>query len=153
MRFALPLATALRQSLIDQVDRRKANEGHRSKVELVYKYFTGVQFKQRIEGIVERFSDMRRDLDRERAAMMRIWAKREAQLQAVLDGSAGLYGDIQGIAGRATPEIQQLSLHLGESAPPVQRSGSRMVSRFGNIEQIAVKNQSVVVATVLPGFG
>ena len=116
VRFALPLATALRQSLIDQADRRRANEGHRSKVELVYKYFTGVQFKQRIEGIVERFSDMRRDLDRERAAMMRIWAKREAQLQAVLDGSAALYGDIQGIAGRAVPEIQQLDLQLIENA-------------------------------------
>ena len=118
VRFSLPLATALRQSLIDLADRRKANEGHRSKAELVYKYFTGVQFKQRIEGIVERFSDMRRDLDRERAAMMRVWAKREAQLQAVLDGSATLYGDIQGIAGCTVPEIQQLNLQLIKNANP-----------------------------------
>lgn len=116
VRFSLPLATALRQSLIDRAESRKLNEGHLSRSELVYKYFTGVQFKQRIEGIVEQFSDMRRDLDRERAAMMRIWAKREAQLQAVLDGSAALYGDIQGIAGRAVPGIKQLDLQLIENA-------------------------------------
>ncbi len=115
VRFSLPLATALRQSLINTADSRSLTEGHRTKVDLVYQYFTGTQFKQRIEGIVESFSDMRKDLDRERAAMMRIWAKREAQLQAVLDGSAGLYGDIQGFAGRTMPNIQNFDLPLIEN--------------------------------------
>jgi hypothetical protein len=110
LRFSLPLATALRQSLIEAAEGRRATEGHRGKVELVYKYLTGVQFKQRIQGIVEHFADMRQDLDRERVATMRIWAKREAQLRAVLDGSAGLYGDIQGIVGGAMAEISQLDL-------------------------------------------
>ncbi|MEO8320766.1 MAG: DUF2130 domain-containing protein [Bradyrhizobium sp.] len=119
--FSLPLATALRQSLIDTADGGRATEGHRSKMELVYKYLTGVQFKQRIEGIVERFTDMRQDLARERIATMRIWAKREAQLQAVLDGSAGLYGDIEGIVGRAMPEIQQLDLQLIADSKPDPR--------------------------------
>jgi len=53
--FSLPLATALRQSLINTADGRRLTEGHRTKVDLVYKYFTGAQFKQRIEGIVESF--------------------------------------------------------------------------------------------------
>ena len=33
--------------------------------------------------------------------MMRLWAKREEQLKGVLDFTAGLYGDLQGM--RAAP--------------------------------------------------
>jgi hypothetical protein len=40
---------------------------------------------------------MQADLDRERKTMMRLWAKREAA-QGVLDSTAGLYGDLQGVA-------------------------------------------------------
>ena len=47
--------------------------------------------------------------------MMRIWAKREEQLKGVLDSSAGLYGDLQGIAGRAMSEIEGLGPLMIES--------------------------------------
>jgi hypothetical protein len=60
--------------------------------------------RQRIEAIVERFSDMQDDLDRERKAMTRLWAKREGQIRGV-DATAGMYGDLQGIAGKALEEI------------------------------------------------
>jgi hypothetical protein len=50
--------------------------------------------------------------------MVRIWAKREEQLKSVLDSSAGLYGDLQGIAGRALPEIEGLDfLTIGDLSP------------------------------------
>jgi hypothetical protein len=77
---------------------------------MVYQYLTGPQFRQRIDAIVEKFTEMQSDLDRERRAMVRIWAKREEHLKSVLDTSAGLYGDLQGIAGRALPEIERLRL-------------------------------------------
>lgn len=93
---------------------RRAIEGRRTKVELAYKCLTGPQFRQRIEAIVEKFTDMRVDLDRERKAMTRIWARREEQLKLVLDSSAGLYGDLQGIAGSALGEISSLDFHLIE---------------------------------------
>jgi hypothetical protein len=109
-RFAIPLAIALRQSLIEVADSHQAAKGQQSKMEMVYQYLTGPQFRHRIDAIVERFSDMQGDLDRERKAMVRIWAKREEQLKSVLDSSAGLYGDLQGIAGRALPEIESLGL-------------------------------------------
>jgi hypothetical protein len=37
---------------------------------------------RRVEAIVEKFSDMQEDLDRERKIMMRLWAKREEQIHA-----------------------------------------------------------------------
>ncbi|WP_315700775.1 MULTISPECIES: DUF2130 domain-containing protein [unclassified Bradyrhizobium] len=114
-RFAIPLSLALRQSLIDLASSRLAQEGQQSKMELVYVYLTGPRFRHRIDAIVERFTEMQSDLDRERKTMMRLWAKREEQLRGVLDSTAGLYGDLQGIAGRAMQEIESLDVLLIEA--------------------------------------
>jgi len=113
-RFAIPLAIALRQSLIEVANSRQTREGQQTKMELVYQYLTGPQFRHRIDAIVEKFSDMREDLDRERKAMTKMWAKREEQLKGVLDSTAGLYGDLQGIAGRAMQDIDSLDVLMIE---------------------------------------
>jgi hypothetical protein len=81
----------------------------------VYSYLTGPRFRHRIEAIVEKFTDMQKDLDRERATMSRLWAKREEQLRGVLESTAGLYGDIQGIAGHAMQEIESLDVLMIEA--------------------------------------
>ena len=81
-------------------------------MELVYHYLTGSKFRHRVEAIVEKFSDMRADLDRERKTMTRLWAKREAQIQGVIESTVGMYGDLQGIAGREIQEIEGLQLPL-----------------------------------------
>ena len=39
---------------------------------------------------------------------MKRWSKREAQLHTLLDSTAGIYGDLQGIAGRDLAEIEAL---------------------------------------------
>jgi Uncharacterized protein conserved in bacteria (DUF2130) len=70
------------------------------------------RFRHRIEAVVERFSDMQADLDRERKTMMRLWAKREEQIRGVVESTAGLYGDLQGIAGRSLLEIDGLASPL-----------------------------------------
>jgi hypothetical protein len=116
-RFAIPLAIALRQSLIEVGNSRQAANGQQTKIEMVYQYLTGPRFRNRIDVIVEKFTDMQSDLDRERKAMVRIWAKREEQLKSVLDSSAGLYGDLQGIAGRALPEIENLDFRAIGATP------------------------------------
>ncbi len=117
-RLALPLAIALRQSLIDIASTRLVKEGQETKMELIYQYLTGPKFKHRIEAIVEKFSDMQDDLDKERKAMTRLWAKREMQIQGVIESTVGMYGDLQGIAGRALPEIEGLELPLIDVASP-----------------------------------
>jgi hypothetical protein len=113
-RFAIPLAIALRQSLIDLAGSRISQEGQQTKMEAIYAYLTGPRFRHRIDAIVEKFTDMQADLERERKTMMRLWAKREEQLKGVLDSTAGLYGDLQGIAGRAMQEIESLDVLMIE---------------------------------------
>lgn len=111
-RCALPVATALRQSLIELSGSRLANEGQQTKTEMVYQYLTGPRFRHRIEAIVEKFTDMQADLERERKTMMRLWAKREEQIRGVVESTAGMYGDLQGIAGRTLQEIEGLGIPL-----------------------------------------
>jgi hypothetical protein len=44
--------------------------------------------------------------------MTRLWAKREAQIEGVIAATVGMYGDLQGIAGKAIREIEGLDLPL-----------------------------------------
>lgn len=112
VRCALPVATALRQSLIEIAGARSATDGQQTKMELIYNYLTGPRFRQRVEAIVEKFSDMQSDLDRERNAIRKMWAKREMQIQGVIESTVGMYGDLQGIAGKSLQEIDGLDTHL-----------------------------------------
>jgi len=104
------VAIVLRHHVVELAAARQAGEGQQTKTELVYQYLTGPAFRHRVEAIVEKFTDMRQDLDRERKQMMRLWAKREQQIIGVIDATAGMYGDLQGIAGRSLQEIEGLSL-------------------------------------------
>lgn len=116
-RCMIPVALALRQTLIELAGARLSQEGQQTKMEMVYQYLTGPRFRHRIEAIVERFSDMQADLDRERKTMTRMWAKREEQIRGVIESTVGMYGDLQGIAGRALQEIESLDLLAIESKP------------------------------------
>ncbi|QOZ36345.1 DUF2130 domain-containing protein [Bradyrhizobium sp. CCBAU 53421] len=111
-RCAVPVAVALRQSLVAVNGARSMQQGQLSKAEEVYRYLTGKGFRQRLEAIVERFNDMREDLDKERKFMTRLWAKRESQLSSVVESTIGMYGDLQGIAGKAMPEIESFDMPL-----------------------------------------
>ncbi len=117
-RCAIPVAIALRQSLIELSNARQAGEGQQTKMELVYQYLTGPRFRHRIEAIVEKFTDMQGDLDRERKTMTRLWAKRESQIRGVIESTVGMYGDLQGIAGKSLQEIDGLDMQLLESPKP-----------------------------------
>lgn len=119
-RCVIPVATALRQSMIELAGVRQSREGQQTKMEVVYEYLTGPRFRQRVEAIVERFVEMHDDLDRERRTMTRLWAKREEQIRVVIDSTAGLYGDLQGIAGKAFREIEALEVLMLPSADEAQ---------------------------------
>jgi len=57
---------------------------------------------------------MQEDLDKERKAIMKQWAKREEQIERVMGAAVGMYGDLHGIAGKLLQEIEGLSLHALE---------------------------------------
>ncbi|MET4085580.1 DUF2130 domain-containing protein [Bradyrhizobium sp. S3.5.5] len=114
-RCAVPLAIALRQTLIEVNGTRLVQQGQKTKMEEVYQYLTGMKFRQRVEAVVEKFNDMRDDLDKERRFITRQWAKRDTQIISVIESTVGLVGDLQAIAGKAMPEIPALDLPMLQS--------------------------------------
>ena len=114
-RAALPVATILRHTLLQVGMARQVSEGQQTKTEMIYQYLTGPRFRQRVEAIVEAFSTMQEDLDRERKAIMKQWAKREEQIERVMGATVGMYGDLQGIAGKSLQEFEGLELPALES--------------------------------------
>lgn len=109
-RNLIPVAIALRHTLIELSMARQAGEGRQTKMELVYQYLTGPRFHQRVQAIVEAFSSMHEDLNKERKALTKQWAKREAQIERVMLATVGMYGDLQGIAGKSLQEIEGLDI-------------------------------------------
>jgi hypothetical protein len=112
----LPLAHTLRHTLIEVACARQASEGQQTKTEMIYQYLTGPRFRHRVEAIVEAFSTMQEDLDKEKKAIVKQWAKREEQIDRVMQATAGMYGDLQGIAGKTIQEIQGLELRALDAA-------------------------------------
>ncbi|MGB9051506.1 MAG: DUF2130 domain-containing protein [Pseudolabrys sp.] len=103
-------------SLIELSNSRFVQQGQETTMEQVYKYLTGVKFRQSVEAVIEKFEDMREDLERERKFMGKQWSKREAQILAVVNSTVGMVGDLQGIAGKAMPEIPSLDTRLLEAS-------------------------------------
>lgn len=109
-RSAIPVGMAVRHLLVEVASARQAGEGQQTKTELVYQYLTGPRFRLRVQAIVEAFSTMQEDLDKERKAIMKQWEKRREQLDRVMQATVGMYGDLQGIAGKSLQEIDGLAL-------------------------------------------
>jgi hypothetical protein len=114
--FAFGLGLALRDALLQIAQARSAMAGRNEKMDVLYGYLSGPQFRQRVEAIVETFTTMKVDLDAEKRALERQWAKREKQIERVIGNTAGMYGDLQGIIGAALPEVKILMLPAGETS-------------------------------------
>jgi hypothetical protein len=107
---AAGLGMALRAGILQLAHAQNALAGKGEKMELIYKYLSGPEFRHRVEAIVEAFVSMKDDLDSEKRAMERTWAKREKQIQRVVHNTSGMYGDLQGLIGTSLPPIQSLEL-------------------------------------------
>jgi hypothetical protein len=115
----LPLAAALRQGLIGMAAARQAETGKQTKMEQLYRYLAGTEFRQRVEALVEAFVAMKKDLDDEKRAFTKRWAAREKQIEGAITHTAMLYGGIQGIVGQnALPDIKPLQLPFSEDNHP-----------------------------------
>ena len=112
--FALPIISAIRFHLMELQKTQKALEGQDEKMKFLYQYLSGVQFKNRIENIVAAFTEMKINLDAEKRAMTKLWARREKEIERVVLNTTGMYGDLQGIVGASLQNIPSLELLSGD---------------------------------------
>lgn len=115
--LAMCVATALRHTLIETAGAKRSVEGRHDKMAAVYDYLSGPEFKGRVTAIVETFTAMRSELESEKRAVMKIWAKREKQIERMVSNTVGLHGELQGIIGQSLPTIEALELDAVAQLP------------------------------------
>jgi len=89
---------------------KAAVAGMEDNKDLLYTYFTGPEFRNRLETIVTTFNAMRQTLEQEKRALTKHWAAREKQIDKVVLHLTGMDGDIQGISGNKFNGLELLDV-------------------------------------------
>jgi hypothetical protein len=98
----------LRNGIIKIYEAQKSQENKGDKMQMLYDYLTGNEFRGQMEAIVEGFVAMKQSISKERIQMEKLWKEREKQLEKVLLSTSGLYGSVKGIAGASINDIPLL---------------------------------------------
>jgi len=109
-RYAKDLALLLRYSLIQVYAERANQAGKDEKMEVIYHYLTSVEFQHRVQAIVEGFTYLWGDVEREKRWFATKWARQEKEIRKIIDSTQGMYGDLQAVTGRslvAIPSLEQ----------------------------------------------
>jgi hypothetical protein len=102
------LSMVLREGLIQiqSVTASQSNKGE--KMQMLYDFLTGNEFKMQLEAIIEGFKGLQDSYQDEKLKMQKLWKEREKQLEKVLLNTVHFYGSIKGIAGNSIPQIKLL---------------------------------------------
>jgi hypothetical protein len=109
------LCEVLRESVIQISGAIATQENKGEKMGMLYDFLTSNEFRLQIEAIVEGFTQMKTDLEKEQRAMASMWKKREKQIDKVLLNTTYMYGSIKGIAGNAVQTVSLLELPVDEN--------------------------------------
>ena len=104
------LATVLRDGVIKIEQAKASQENKGDKMHTLYDYLIGNEFYNHISAVVQGFTAMKAALEKEKAAMNKLWKEREKQIELVSLNTTSMYGSIQGIAGNSVKEIKELEL-------------------------------------------
>ncbi|MDD4530670.1 MAG: DUF2130 domain-containing protein [Candidatus Gracilibacteria bacterium] len=104
------LTQILREQIISMDKLKNSLVGKDEKMEVIYNYLTSTEFRDKIQNVVEAFSTMKNDLEKEKRAMEKIWSAREKQLDRVMLNTTRLYGDMEGLIGSKLQKIDYLEL-------------------------------------------
>ena len=100
----------IREGIIKVHETKEIQQNKESKMEALYKYLSGDRFKQIINIMIENQQFMSQQLDKEKAAMERIWAERRKRIEITQEKISSLHGDIKAIGGNSISDIENLQL-------------------------------------------
>ena len=102
------LSAALRTVLIESQRQKSVSLGKNEQMEALFDYVTSNQFAQRIRAVVENYELMRVDLEKEKAAMQRLWKKREMQIGRISEQMLSVCGELQGVSSNSMPMLDNI---------------------------------------------
>jgi hypothetical protein len=103
---AIPMATVLREGLLEAHKARVASANKGEKMEAVYDYLTSPQFAQKLKAVYDVFEHQRKELQSERTTTMQRWKRRERQIEQATVQLIGIAGDLQGLAQQDLPQLE-----------------------------------------------
>jgi hypothetical protein len=106
--FAIGLACALRLNLIQIGMAKRAMIGKKDKKDILYDYMSGTEFRLRVEAIIDSFTNMQVEIEKEKRYFSNKWARDEKNIRQVIDNTYGMHGDLRGIVGNSLPQIKGL---------------------------------------------
>ena len=108
--FVLSLADTLRAKAIQMYYVKISVQSKDKKMETLYSYLSGIEFKHRVEAIIEAFTNMQQEVEKEKRYFSNKWARDEKNIRQVIDNTYGMHGDLKGIIGTTLPQIKGLDM-------------------------------------------
>lgn len=102
------LCHVLRNHIIQLDHTRASQENKGDKMSMLYEFLQSNEFRLQVEAIVDGFTQMKQDLDREKRSMTGHWKRREKQIEKVLLNTGNMYHSIKGIAGASIQSVPAL---------------------------------------------
>ena len=118
--FVIPLSDTIRAKLIQLFYIKNSVKGKDEKMEILYRYLSGSEFKNRVEAIIDAFTNMQEEIEKEKRYFSNKWARDEKNIRQVIDNTYGMHGDLKSIVGQSLPQIKGLDtiddpqLNLGD---------------------------------------
>jgi hypothetical protein len=102
------VATVLRNAVMCVAEARKSEENKGEKMQMLYSYISGTEFRQQIESIAESFQTLQLSILKEKGIMEKMWKERQKQLERAFINTANIYGSMKGILGASVNDIPLL---------------------------------------------
>jgi len=114
-KYITSLAYALRTQLIEVSTAKASLDGQKGKMETLFQYVNSVEFTHRVEAILESFSNMQEEIEKERRWFAQKWAREDKNLRKVFDNTMGMSGDLESITGKSVLKLKEVEMLPGGS--------------------------------------
>lgn len=104
------VTTLLRDKLIALFNTSNSLVWKDEKMDILFSYLSSSDFKSKIENIVWAFKSLKEDIESEKRSMMRIWSKREKELERVINNTIFMWWDLEWIMWSNLQKIPYLEL-------------------------------------------
>jgi len=105
-------SSLLRNSLIELKRNSQLQENKTDKMSILYDYLSSKEFGMQMTAIVDGFTEMQRELDKQKKSSMASWKRQQKHIDSVLINTTEMYGSIKGIAGNAISNVKALELEF-----------------------------------------
>lgn len=104
------LSLLLRDGLIKAARAELSAATPQDQKDQLFKYMTSPKFTQKIQAMCEATVAMKATLDSEKRSISKNWKKREQEIENFELQMINLYGELEGVVGKALPKVDLLEL-------------------------------------------